>query len=1452
MAKKKFKSLRPYQTVVQAKKPEPPPKEEDQPSTSNSPAVSTPAGPEDASTQAGRTEPAAPAEAVDPRRLRIQELAVKLQEKTDKDVSLILRNFNTERSQAAGYTRIELESTLRSRILALLEETGKVGESSTPPLKRPEKLDDKYLGKLGLAFGVLRRLGFSEERVFECLKAIPTVELEDALDWLYLNCEEAELLNPKGDASSTGLSKSSEPSAPSSAPSAPQSIPATPVLKPTPVPSEKSTGKRPRAKASPVPTPPRRAVPVPTQTTPAPESASSESSSETESETDSDEDPNVAFARLKIRLKVLPEQRDPDGLRAANLKKRMDELQKHYFFKQSLADKEFKLREKEMQESALLARLRNMGRPTPPTKASAPTKQETPRPDFTPVAAVTTATASSPSTSDDEPMLGNLMEPESPVKTNDPDGAATRPSVTVTPMRDMSMPKQWGGQTPKKLLQEVVRKADRTASLTYSPLSTDRAARASVKIRFSGGRMKTFDMIDISCPDMHQAEHYIALIALHSITFPPQPGFVGNVNSPTYFRTLSPVFIELWNELESKRKEEDATKNLKTWSQLFGILESKVETRPETIKAEEGVEVNKDAVTTPNRHRGGPSIPAEQLRQTFQSRVATPAYQEMLAKRNTLPIAAYRHQIIEALEMSQVIVLSGETGCGKSTQLPSFILEDQLSKGIPCKILVTEPRRISAITLAQRVSQELGEAPQAVGTSSSLVGYAIRLESHTSQSTRLTFCTNGIALRMFESGGQSGSGGSVDDITHIVVDEVHERSIDSDFLLIVLKSLLDQRSDLKIVLMSATLDAAKISSYFGGCPTLQVPGRTFPVSVQFLEDAVEYTKWAIQEGSPYAMASSKGKDKKPKKTMDWDEDAVNAAEDDVVSGGPSGLKLEKRYSAVTRSTMEVLDQRLIPYGLIIRIIERICFEDPEYSGYSAAVLVFMPGINEIRKLHDALVEHPQFGEDDFRIYPLHSTISSEDQTAAFEIPPRGMRKIVIATNIAETGITIPDVTCVIDSGKHRENRFDEKRQISRLTETFIAKSNAAQRRGRAGRVRDGLCFHLFTKYRHDNSFAEHPDPEMMRLSLSDLALRIKILNINLGTSIADVLSKALDPPLSVNVQRAVQALVEVQALTFSEEITPMGRLLSKMPIDVHLGKFILTSVVMKCLDPALTIAAALSAKSPFLTPFGQEEEADKAKQKFNSDNSDFLTVHNAFSAWRRVLDKTSVVRKFCRENYVSFQTMQQIEEIRQQLLAYLADSGFIQADRNLLNSLSRARYSRWKTHLVPIPVDYNVHGEDSRVISSALGAGLYPKILSVDTNSGVLRTLANNQAAAFHPSSVNFRLRGRPQTVGAEYLAFFTLMHSTKLYVWETGPVDSLALVLLCGDTEFKCVANCVIIDRKIKFNFSPKTVLALKYLRRNVTIAVSQRMKGKTLMPQQEMWLDMMMDILGSSEKKA
>lgn len=330
-------------------------------------------------------------------------------------------------------------------------------------------------------------------------------------------------------------------------------------------------------------------------------------------------------------------------------------------------------------------------------------------------------------------------------------------------------------------------------------------------------------------------------------------------------------------------------------------------------------------------------------------------------------------------------------------------------KGKGCKIYCTEPRRISAISLARRVSEELGERKNDVGTSRSLVGYAIRLESNTSKETRLVYATTGIVMRMLE--------GSNDlrDITHIVLDEVHERTIDSDFLLIILRKLMVRRPDLKVVLMSATVDAARFSKYLDGAPVLNVPGRTFPVQVKYLEDAVELTGYSLDNGSSQKYAD-----------LD-DLDAGDVAVDDTATA--DNTKALRGYSAKTRTTIAQIDEYRIDFDLVTQLLAKIATTD-RFMMYSKAILVFLPGIGEIRQLNDMLVGHPVFASN-WYVYPLHSTIASEDQEAAFLVPPPGTRKIVLATNIAETGITIPDVTCVVDTGKHREMRFVKPKQIPR-------------------------------------------------------------------------------------------------------------------------------------------------------------------------------------------------------------------------------------------------------------------------------------------------------------------------------------------------------------------------------------------------------------------------------------
>ncbi|KAG9314477.1 hypothetical protein JVU11DRAFT_5274 [Chiua virens] len=372
------------------------------------------------------------------------------------------------------------------------------------------------------------------------------------------------------------------------------------------------------------------------------------------------------------------------------------------------------------------------------------------------------------------------------------------------------------------------------------------------------------------------------------------------------------------------------------------------------------------------------------------------------------------------------------------------------------------------------------------------------------------------------------------------------------------------------------------------------------------------------------------------------------------------------------------------------------------------------------------------------------------------------------------------------------------------------------------------------KRRHDTLFAEYPLPEMMRLSLSDLALRIKTMKVNIGASIEDVLCHALDPPTAINVQRAVAALVEVRALTPTEDITPMGRLLSKLPTDVHLGKLLLIAVVFRCLDPALTIAAALSSKSPFVTPLGMEEEADRAKSSFRTNNSDFLTIHAAFRGLAA--------------NFLSHENLLQIEDLRQQFLGYLVDSSFIHVDTEFVRELNRARFGRNRYRFVTVPPELDSNSNNLTIVTAALLSGLYPKLLCVDVTNGLpMRTLSNNQITYFHPSSVNFRRK--PKDITANYLVYFTLMHSKRLYAWETGPVDDLAVLLLCGECDFKPMSDTAIVDRKMKYRLPPRANIAMKILRTQLSSILAQQFRGKPLTKSQVQWHKFAMIALGRTK---
>lgn len=483
--------------------------------------------------------------------------------------------------------------------------------------------------------------------------------------------------------------------------------------------------------------------------------------------------------------------------------------------------------------------------------------------------------------------------------------------------------------------------------------------------------------MSIACSDATQSEAYISTVALFLIfAFSPK-------EEKAHLR-LPATWRDLWTELTRTKKEEIDTEDKNVLRELRSMIEENRKDLGDTVRNGSGSISLDDGIL----ERSVPSYKAleperlpttllpNEMKQTWTAKASTVSYQNMLKFRVNLPIWEFKDELLHAIEEHQIIIVCGETGCGKSTQVPSYIMEHELSGGRPCKVYCTEPRRISAISLARRVSEELGERKGDVGTFRSLVGYAIRLESQVTAQTRLVYATTGIVMRMLERSDDLG------DITHLVLDEIHERSIDSDFLLIVLRKLLLRRPDLKVILMSATVDAQRFSRYLDQAPIFNIPGRTFPVETKYLEDAIETTRFNAKTASSGAF--------------DDDEDVAR----DASSKTSLSADNLRYYTPETCNTLLQLDEYRISYDLIVRLLEAIAVHE-EYAGYSNAILVFLPGIAEIKRLNDMLAGHRTFMHG-WYIYPLHSTIATEEQERAFLVPPPGCRKIVLVSHFSES------------------------------------------------------------------------------------------------------------------------------------------------------------------------------------------------------------------------------------------------------------------------------------------------------------------------------------------------------------------------------------------------------------------------------------------------------------------
>jgi ATP-dependent helicase HrpA len=589
-----------------------------------------------------------------------------------------------------------------------------------------------------------------------------------------------------------------------------------------------------------------------------------------------------------------------------------------------------------------------------------------------------------------------------------------------------------------------------------------------------------------------------------------------------------------------------------------------------------------------------------------------------------LPVAMRKDEIARAIAGAQVVIVCGETGSGKTTQLPKICLE--LGRGVAGLIGHTQPRRLAARTLSARIASELETE---VGGA---VGYKIRFTDKVSDATYVKLMTDGILLA--ETQGDR----FLEQYDTIIIDEAHERSINIDFLLGYLKRLLPKRPDLKVIVTSATIDPQRFAAHFGGAPIIEVSGRVYPVEMRY----------------------------RPRPAVETDED----------DGGDARSGEDELLSSLLEAVRDL----------------------PDPSG---DVLVFLPGEQSIREAAEALRKaHPEKTE----ILPLYARLSAGEQARVFRSHPG--RRIVLATNVAETSITVPGVRYVIDSGLARVSRYDTRRKVQRLPIEKISQASANQRAGRAGRTSAGVCIRLYS----EEDFASRAiftPPEIVRTNLASVILQMAALGLGGIEEFPFV-----EPPGTRAIRDGAATLFELGAFDEEHRLTRVGRELARLPVDPRVGRIILGGRDHKCLAEILVIASALSMQDPRYRPHDAKEKADQAHRRFQSDTSDFASYLKLWDAYQEEAGRvgSSKLRAWCEAHFLSFLRMREWQDIHRQLHQLVRGMGFpITSARGDDASLHKALLTGYLGN-VAMKLDERVYvGARNVKLTIFPGSGLFKK-----------------------------------------------------------------------------------------------------------------------------------------------